>query len=197
MLQAAASGGCASRCVLTQNRWQCSDLRVFTHTADKAGQRINVNCPDRQSDRSCKYRTAAIPQAVSVSAAAGPLPSMLQAIGPPTALALTVLSTFAITAWMGARRRTAHSDIITQRTEFSKGVLSRCPTINAPYQAFPLLTNGHVETIFASKTRRSPPVLYERESFGTPDGGTVHLDYHNLPASIVGSCLSSSLPIQS
>ena len=71
-------------------------------------------------------------------------------------------------------------------TEVTSG---RGPTINAPYQPVPLLTNGHVETIFASKTRQSHTVEYDRESFGTPDGGTVHLDYHSLPSSIVGSLL--------
>ena len=41
--------------------------------------------------------------------------------------------------------------------------------------------NGHVETIFAAKTRQAPDVEYERSLMQTPDGGTVSLDYHQLP----------------
>lgn len=41
--------------------------------------------------------------------------------------------------------------------------------------------NGHVETIFAAKTRQAPNVQYERRLMQTPDGGTVSLDYHQLP----------------
>ena len=41
--------------------------------------------------------------------------------------------------------------------------------------------NGHVETIFAAKTRQAPNVEYERRLMLTPDGGTVSLDYHQLP----------------
>lgn len=125
---------------------------------------------------------------VSVLATAGAsqLPVMLQTFLSPAALALTFLSAMAISAWASARRKAHVSEITTQPTQFNKGVLSRCPTINSPYKPFPFLTNGHVETIFASKTRRSPPLLYERASFACPDGGTVHLDYHDLPENIVG-----------
>lgn len=114
------------------------------------------------------------------------LPPMLQPFLSPATLALTVLSAMAVAAWASIRRKSSPSQITADPTQFNKGVLSRCPTINSVYRPFPFLTNGHVETIFASKTRRSPPVLYKRESFSTPDGGTVHLDYHNLPNSIVG-----------
>ncbi len=129
-----------------------------------------------------------VPQASAASIfGASQLPSMLQAFLSPAALAFTILSTVAISAWTSARRKTRFSEITTQPNDFNKGVLSRCPTVNSQYQAWPFLTNGHVETIFASKTRRSPPVEYDRYSFGCPNGGTVHLDYHRLPSSIVGS----------
>ena len=120
-------------------------------------------------------------------AAVAQLPPMLQAILSPATVALTVLSAAAISAWASVRRKAGLSEVTADLTQFNKGVLSRCPTINAPYIPFPFLTNGHVETIFASKTRRSPPVIYDRESFKCPDGGTIHLDYHNLPTSIVGT----------
>ena len=38
-----------------------------------------------------------------------------------------------------------------------------------------------METIFAAKTRQAPNVEYERSLMQTPDGGTVSLDYHQLP----------------
>lgn len=123
---------------------------------------------------------------VLATAGAPQLPTMLQTFLSPAALALTLVSAVAISAWATVRRKATVSEITTEATQFNKGVLSRCPTINSPYRPFPFLTNGHVETIFASKTRGSPPVKYERASFACPDGGTVHLDYHDLPRNIVG-----------
>lgn len=132
--------------------------------------------------------------AALATAGAPQLPLMLQTFLSPAALALTILSAMAISAWSSVRRKAKVSEVTNQQTQFNKGVLSRCPMINSPYKPFPFLTNGHVETIFASKTRRSPPVTYERASFACPDGGTVHLDYHDLPGNIVGIahfCLSA------
>ena len=123
---------------------------------------------------------------VVATAGASQLPLMLQTFLSPATLALTLISAVAISAWATVRRKANVSEITSEPTEFNKGVLSRCPTINSPYRPFPFLTNGHVETIFASKTRGSPPVTYERASFACPDGGTVHLDYHDLPRNIVG-----------
>ena len=120
------------------------------------------------------------------AAGASQLPLMLQTLLSPATLALTLITAVAVSAWANIKRKTNVSEITSEPTRFNKGVLSRCPTINSPYRPFPFLTNGHVETIFASKTRGSPPVTYERASFACPDGGTVHLDYHNLPRHIVG-----------
>ena len=128
--------------------------------------------------------------AVFATAGTAQLPMMLQTFLSPATLALTLISAVAISAWATVRRKADVSEITTEPTQFNKGVLSRCPTINSPYRPFPFLTNGHVETIFASKTRRSPPVTYERASFACPDGGTVHLDYHDLPRNIVGTAHS-------
>ena len=158
------------------NRLCARQLNLVRYTHEISGRRGN-------RDKSATVRSASIVSAFGATQ----VPSMLQAILSPAAVAVAILSTVVISAWASATRKTWRSDITTQTTEFNKGVLSRCPTINAPYQAWPFLTNGHVETIFASKTRRSPPVEYDRESFGCPDGGTVHLDYHRLPSSIVGS----------
>ena len=113
------------------------------------------------------------------------LPAMLQSLASPATLTVTVFGLVAVYAWRHARKHSRRSELILQRTPFNQGVLSRCPTINSVYQTWPLLSNGHVETIFASKLRRNPEVSYTRESFKTPDGGTVHIDYHNLPSSTV------------
>ena len=131
-------------------------------------------------------RAGVLPQSATLATlSATQLPPMLQHLASPASLVLTVLGVFAFYAWSQARKHSKRSDLILQRTSFNQGVLSRCPTINSVYQTWPLLSNGHVETIFASKLRRNPPVSYTRKSFKTPDGGTVHIDYHNLPSTIV------------
>ncbi|KAJ4846341.1 embryogenesis-associated protein emb8 [Turnera subulata] len=51
-------------------------------------------------------------------------------------------------------------------------------SLHRPYSPFPLLAqNCHVETIFASFFRCSPPVTYKRECLRTPDDGAVALDW--------------------
>ena len=152
-----------------------------------AGQSVSAPRLIRHTHEARPKRFGAAPRAsVLTVAGAAQFPQMLQAFLSPATVALTVLSAMAISAWASVRRKASPAAMSAEPTQFNKGVLSRCPTINSPYRPFPFLTNGHVETIFASKTRRSPPVTYDRESFTCPDGGTVHLDYHNLPASIVG-----------
>lgn len=127
-----------------------------------------------------------LPHSTSLaSLTATQLPPMLQQLASPATIALSVLGLIAIYAWQHARKHSRRADLILQRTSFNKGVLSRCPTINSVYQTWPFLSNGHVETIFASKLRRNPAVTYTRESFKTPDGGTIHIDYHNLPSTVV------------
>lgn len=113
------------------------------------------------------------------------LPPMLQNIASPASLAFTVILVVLLSAWRTARKYSKRPDFTLQRTAFNQGVLSRCPTLNSQYNTWPFLSNGHVETILASKLRRNPAVDYLRESFETPDGGTVHIDYHKLPETIV------------
>ena len=190
-----------SGCSVTQSVYRgILQARTFDSAVHKplcARPNICVRLQHKRTYSPCKRRTFVhTPEASAAPAlVVAQLPSMLQAILSPAVLTVTILSTVAISAWASARRKTKRSEITTQPTDFNKGVLSRCPTIKSPYQAWPLLTNGHVETIFASKTRQSPPVEYDRHSFGCPDGGTVHLDYHRLPGSIVGS-ISHTLLLQ-
>jgi pimeloyl-ACP methyl ester carboxylesterase len=49
--------------------------------------------------------------------------------------------------------------------------------VRKPYKPFPLLTNRHVETIFAAFFRSLPNIKYRRECLRMADGGTVALDW--------------------
>ena len=96
------------------------------------------------------------------------------------------------------------SSFALQDTAFNKNILLRCKTafqtykvsenalyqLNCPYaaqaayafavQARHWLFNGHIETIFAAKFRRSPGLRYSRECLIMPDGGTVAIDFEPL-----------------
>lgn len=67
-----------------------------------------------------------------------------------------------------------------QETGFNREVLARCPTAFQEYKVSPWLWNGHVETIFAAKFRRSLDLEYTRECLKMPDGGTVAIDFEPL-----------------
>lgn len=111
-------------------------------------------------------------------------------MGPgPLALMLSVgsagLATLA--AFMDARGKT-HAPTIFYPTgggeasrEAHERVIAKCPSLLAPYVPVPFLTNPHVETIFASKYRKSPNVQYTRECITMSDGGTVALDWEHNP----------------
>ena len=79
-------------------------------------------------------------------------------------------------AWLDARRKTERPKVYCS-SDVSAALISLCPTMNKPYQPFPMLTNGHVETIFAAKMRSNPHVEYQRECVAMPDGGCVALDW--------------------
>lgn len=93
--------------------------------------------------------------------------------------AATVLSTgiIGLLAWLDARWKTAKPALQMAPTPFNRAVVAQCPTLHEPYVPLPFLTNGHVETIFAAKTRRTPHITYRRECLGRPDGGVVALDW--------------------
>ena len=158
-----------------------------------ARQLLSTSKPSSVRTRASPVTQAVLPLHNTSLAAltATQLPPMLQHLASPAIFAVTVLGLVALYAWRHARSLSRRSELILQRTAFNQGVLSRCPTINSVYQTWPLLSNGHVETIFASKLRRNSEVSYTRESFKTPDGGTVHIDYHNLPNTIVSAATCS------
>jgi hypothetical protein len=57
------------------------------------------------------------------------------------------------------------------------GVRAKLTELEKPYKPFPLLTNRHVETIFAAFFRSLPKLTFRRECLRMPDGGTVALDW--------------------
>ncbi|KAK9851534.1 hypothetical protein WJX84_003856 [Apatococcus fuscideae] len=80
-----------------------------------------------------------------------------------------------VTAWLfGVRKKTVSLQI--GGSSFQQAVLELCPTMNTPYTTYPILNNGHVETIFAARARRTPYVQYDRTILDMPDGGKVTLD---------------------
>ena len=94
-----------------------------------------------------------------------------------------------LAAWLlGVRNKTA--TLHTGSSSFQQAVLTHCPTINAPYATYPLLNNGHVETIFAARLRQTPSVKYTRTILDMPDGGKVTLDQEELSQfQVPGQCL--------
>lgn len=57
------------------------------------------------------------------------------------------------------------------------GVRAKLTELEKPYKPYPLLTNRHVETIFAAFFRSLPKLTFRRECLRMPDGGTVALDW--------------------
>lgn len=82
-------------------------------------------------------------------------------------------------AWLDARRKTQKPQLQYASTPFNERVLSACPALREPYRPLTFLTNGHVETIFAAKTRSSPELSYRREILHMADGGCVTLDWEH------------------
>ncbi|GLC76834.1 hypothetical protein PLESTF_001846100 [Pleodorina starrii] len=85
-------------------------------------------------------------------------------------------------AWLDAKRKTQKPGLQYAPTEFNQRVLSACPSLHLPYEPLPFMTNPHVETILAAKTRSKPPLRYKREILMTADGGCVALDWEHLEA---------------
>lgn len=99
--------------------------------------------------------------------------------------AFTAASGFA--AWLfGVRHKAATLQIGS--SAFQQAVLEHCPTINTAYTTYPILTNGHIETIFAAKARRTPYVQYDRTILDMPDGGKVTMDAEKANPSQVHVC---------
>lgn len=63
-----------------------------------------------------------------------------------------------VLAWLDARRRAEPPRLFMQPTPFNVAVLQACPLLRENYEPTPLLTNGHVETIFAAMSRCAAPL---------------------------------------
>jgi hypothetical protein len=110
--------------------------------------------------------------------------SLMSAGALPLAAVAIVSGATALAYW-DARRLSRKPDVIRQKTAFNEAVLSRCPTIHDVYEVPLFLSNGHVETIAASKLRRDLKRVYVRELLTMEDGGTVALDYEDLKSARV------------
>eukprot|EP00195_Chlamydomonas_chlamydogama_P007473 CAMPEP_0202906248 /NCGR_PEP_ID=MMETSP1392-20130828/37919_1 /ASSEMBLY_ACC=CAM_ASM_000868 /TAXON_ID=225041 /ORGANISM="Chlamydomonas chlamydogama, Strain SAG 11-48b" /LENGTH=633 /DNA_ID=CAMNT_0049594653 /DNA_START=364 /DNA_END=2265 /DNA_ORIENTATION=- len=101
-------------------------------------------------------------------------------IAPAVLIGLTGI--VGLAAWFDAYRKTRKPNVQMQPTPFNQAVMARCPAFYEPYRPMPFLTNPHVETIFAAKTRATPHVSYRREVLSMSDGGVVALDWEHFSA---------------
>jgi hypothetical protein len=84
-----------------------------------------------------------------------------------------------------------HVRVHAAQTPFLRAVLACCPSLSTVYISPWWLWNGHVETIFAWATRKSPSVVYYRRCLSLPDGGVLALDFDNSPESQVRCTMRS------
>lgn len=68
-------------------------------------------------------------------------------------------------------------EIIGRGSALNASLLPKLTELEKPYKPFPLLSNRHVETIFAAYFRSLPKLTYRRECLTMADGGTVALDW--------------------
>ena len=92
--------------------------------------------------------------------------------------AAAVAATAAAVAMLRSRKLTPQVSAVP--TPWNQALLSLCPSLSAPYSLPALLSNGHVETIYAAFFRRRPHLLYDREILHLPDGGCVALDTEDV-----------------
>lgn len=102
------------------------------------------------------------------------MPTVWPLIGAVGCCALAIMYAF----W-DAWRLTAPPELSYAHTKFNDAVMSRMPALRRPFKPLPGLTigSGHVETIWAAKTRTKINVTYRREVLHMPDGGIVSLDW--------------------
>lgn len=68
-------------------------------------------------------------------------------------------------------------EVLVNQESFNKQLLTRINILKEPYKRPLLLSNCHVETIFAAYFRTLPTIQYKRECLKMVDGGTVALDW--------------------
>lgn len=67
--------------------------------------------------------------------------------------------------------------IVGRGAGVNDAILPKLTELGSSYKPYPLLSNCHVETIFAAYARSLPKLTYRRECLTMADGGTVALDW--------------------
>lgn len=122
--------------------------------------------------------SALVHQGHDILAALAFSPVVWPVLGTVGTVALAVMYAF----W-DARRLTGPPELSYQDTKFNDAVLSRMPSLRRRFKPLPGMTlaRGHIETIWAAKTRIKIDVTYRREVLHMPDGGIVNLDWRVPP----------------
>lgn len=79
-----------------------------------------------------------------------------------------------------AMRHGSKPRLLYQETPFNLKLIEKLPILQEVYERIPWLWNGHVETIFASQTRKNPNLEYNRRLVELEDGGVVALDFEPI-----------------
>ncbi|KAG0570302.1 hypothetical protein KC19_6G152600 [Ceratodon purpureus] len=98
-----------------------------------------------------------------------------QAAGTLPSVAAASLSILAVV--MGAQLRGKALEVLGTGAAFNASILPKLTELEKPYKPYPLLTNRHVETIFAAFFRSLPRLTFRRQCLRMADGGTVALDW--------------------
>jgi hypothetical protein len=99
-----------------------------------------------------------------------PIEAIAAAAQPAGLAVLALLVSIYAAACFHKRRLTQKPSVSCQLTNFNNVVLSRMPSLRELYKPLLFLTNGHIETIFAAKTRGLVDLRYRREYLLVPEG---------------------------
>ena len=92
--------------------------------------------------------------------------------------AVVAVGVFAWIVWEKLVSRGKKLEIILGRgAGVNAAILPKLTELESSYKPYPLLSNCHVETIFAAFARSLPKLAYRRECLAMADGGTVALDW--------------------
>eukprot|EP00899_Mesostigma_viride_P022473 jgi/Mesvir1/340/Mv22744-RA.3 len=79
---------------------------------------------------------------------------------------------------MNRGKKTELADITAADTETNEAVLTGCTTlVDVPFQPGVGLSNGHLQTLYATSIRPAPALRYRRQCVRCPDGGFLALDW--------------------
>ncbi len=107
----------------------------------------------------------------------------------PYVMTAAIAAATGLAAWLFGIRHRALT-LQTGASQFQQSAFEQCPTLHAPYTTYPILSNGHFETIFASRTRRGASIHYTRTILDMPDRGKVAMDREKVsPSQVNTSCI--------